>query len=778
MKLFGTKRSRSAKAASLKAATSLTGRLAEQLSNSEVLLRLVLCASALVAIVLSVQAWQAPFPYRLGGYCPDGIVARTDFERVNIYRTDLARLEKEESVPLVFVHDVAPLRKMINSLREHLFFVAGIENLSQLPAEALAAFGFAQTTVGSNLNTVSPELVADFDALKKAVGPRETAEGAIGEILAEFEQLVKPLQQNGILDPAELTRHDLREGDVIQIHAPDKPKATNPVTAADVLLQEALKPNSGIIGREWKSFPRLAEIRAPLERWLANRAPITLQFDQSETRQSQLLAREGTSPVTDSFKLGAPLVLPGAYINEEALGLLRAQYDSIDKDVPWFEHIIRLATSVLLLLVLAIIIGYYLVHNENRLVHHAGRLAIYLTAIVLTIFLGQLLSFDPWRAEVIPVLCTVMVLAIAYNQVLAALTGFAISLVLTLSLGGGLGQFVVLMSATATAVVPLAQVESRSKLVKVGFWTAVIYLTVTWGIGILESQRLDRIWSDQVLLVNSLRGAGWCLAAGYLVAGSLPFIESGFGVVTDISLLELGDVSHPLLQELVRRAPGTYNHSIGVATIAETAADAIGANGLLCRVGAYFHDIGKMLKPQYFVENMPAGATSRHDSLAPAMSTLIIIGHVKDGVDLAKQHNLPDPLIDFVEQHHGTTLVEYFYRQATKQAGSQKDQRLEVEESSFRYPGPKPQSREAGVLMLADAVEGASRTLNEPTPKRIESLVHDLMLKRLLDGQFDESSLTLSELNVIADSLTKSLISIYHGRVKYPDQEKVEQRSA
>jgi putative nucleotidyltransferase with HDIG domain len=306
--------------------------------------------------------------------------------------------------------------------------------------------------------------------------------------------------------------------------------------------------------------------------------------------------------------------------------------------------------------------------------------------------------------------------------------------------------------------------------VKIGFGAAVTYFLVSWGESILAHQQLDRMLTDFSLLRESLRGAAWCLAAGYLVAGSLPFIEQTFGMVTDISLLELSDVSHPLLQELVRRAPGTYNHSIGVATISETAADAIGANGLLCRVGAYFHDIGKMMKPQYFVENMTAGQDSRHEHLNPAMSTLVIIGHVKDGVDLAHRQGLPRPLIDFIEQHHGTTLVEYFFHAATRQAESDPEHHSRVEESSFRYPGPKPQTREAAVLMIADAVEGASRTLTEPTPKRIETLVHDIAMKRLLDGQFDECSLTLRELAIVEDSLTKSLIGIYHGRIKYPEQ--------
>jgi membrane-associated HD superfamily phosphohydrolase len=168
---------------------------------------------------------------------------------------------------------------------------------------------------------------------------------------------------------------------------------------------------------------------------------------------------------------------------------------------------------------------------------------------------------------------------------------------------------------------------------------------------------------------------------------------------------------------------------------------------------------------------MIPGQTSRHESLNPAMSTLIIIGHVKDGVDLGHQHNLPPALIDFIEQHHGTTLVEYFFHAATKQAEAQPEEfRTEVAESSFRYPGPRPQTREAAVMMIADAVEGASRALSEPTPKRIETLVHEIAMKRLLDGQFDECSLTLAELAIVEDTLTKSLIGIYHGRIKYPEQ--------
>ena len=542
--------------------------------------------------------------------------------------------------------------------------------------------------------------------------------------------------------------------------------------AADVVLEELLKATGGL-GSQWKNFPALVTLQPILERWLKNRALPSLEFDQAATNNQIALANRSTPPVTDDYKRGQVLVAPASTISQnESLNVLRAQYDQLESQVKLPERFVRMVTVLLLLIVLAGLNGFYLVRNERRLVANVGRLTVYLIAVAVSIALSRLLSFDPWRAQVVPVLCTVMVLAIAYNQVLAALTGFSMTLVVTLAIGGSLGQFVVLMSAIAASIVPLNQVSNRMKLVKVGFGAAVTYLLVSLGTGIIETQQLSRLWSDPDyrFFLNTLRGAGGCFLSGFLVSGSLPFIESLFGVVTDISLLELSDVSHPLLQELIQKAPGTYSHSNGVAAISETAADAIGANGLLCRVSAYYHDIGKIMKPHYFVENMTNGQTSRHESLNPAMSALVIIGHVKDGVELAHQHNLPDPLIDFVEQHHGTTLVEYFFHAATKHAESQPDHRFDVEESAFRYPGPKPQSREAAVLMVADAVEGASRTLAEPTPKRLETLVHEIAMKRLLDGQFDESSLTLSELAVIEDSLTKSLIGIHHGRIKYPEQ--------
>lgn len=771
MRIFAPRKSRTAKAASLKASSSWTTRLGGTLSQGDVLLRLVVSIAFLAVMVIVIGSWRAPFRYRVGDYVPDGILAEEKFEVVNRTKTELAQLTAENKVPLVFRNDSTVLQGLSNDLRRHLFEVAAVTEPMQLSAEARGSLGFLPDQTKSNLTPAERD--AQWAKLNDTIGPVEGAELQIDELVAAFDQLISPLRETGLLDEAEVSKRELQlDGSISVLELGEKRTADEPpVLVADVLMSELLK-NSGRIGRFWKSYPQLEPLQPVLERWLSEqtKSKSTLTFDEEATDAAIKMARDSTPPVRDQYLRGSVLLPPGDVINPNTLDILRAQYDALEQMVTPGERLLRVFTVLILLSVLWILNGYYLIRNQPRLVGTIGRLTTFLGAVTLSVALGRILSADPWHAEVIPLLCTVMVLSVAYDQVLGALSGFSLSLLQTFAIGGDVGEFIVLMSVIASAVVMLNQVSSRSKIIKVGVVAAVVYLLVTWGIGIVENQRLYRLWSDHQLLIDSLRGAGWCILAGYLVAGSLPFIEQMFGVVTDISLLELSDISHPLLQELVRRAPGTYNHSIGVATLAEAAADAIGANGLLCRVGAYFHDVGKMLKPQYFVENMLAGEASRHQQLVPAMSTLIIIGHVKDGADLAKQHHVPKVLIDFIEQHHGTTLVEYFFHAATKQAETQPDQRSTVQESSFRYPGPKPQCKETAVLMIADAVEGASRTLDDPTPKRLETLVHEIAMKRLLDGQFDECSLTLKELATVEETLTKSLISIHHGRIRYPEQ--------
>jgi putative nucleotidyltransferase with HDIG domain len=738
-------------------------------------------------MLVSVHAMRKPFGYRLGQRADYGIAARLDFERPNLVQTERARDDSESKVPPIFNHKRALVEELPEKLLGMLKRVAAVKQADQIPPDLMAPFGLTDSdpTGKRTKPQTGPSAAERRDQFFAAAHEPER----LKKIDEEFRQFIQPIQDTGVLLSLSIPNVKLSDLTMLRIvpqevESPagggkEKPAVDDSgtedsndgrlVMLSDVQLPLLLSAN-GRLGAAWPRFSTLQNIRPMLENWLTTHVPETLFYNDQATQNARQLARKNTPDIKDAFKKGNLLANPGTVIDQDYLSLLQAEYNAFEDQITAWQRWLRVMVVAAVIILLGALNGYYLVRNEPQLVRSASRLSVYLVVIVVAVALGQVLSFDPWRAEVIPLTATVMIFAIAYNQLLATLTGFSLSLILAFSTGSGLGQFVILMSAATLTVIPLTQVSSRSTLIKVGLVSAVAYFIVSWGVAVIETQSLAALFENTNLLVASLRGAAWCLVSGFLVAGSLPFIESLFGVVTNTSLLELGDVSHPLLAELVRRAPGTYNHSITVASIAETAADSIGANGLLVKIGAYFHDVGKMVKPHYFVENMVLGETSRHNQLAPAMSTLIIIGHVKDGVDLAEQHGLPRPIVDFIEQHHGTTLVEYFYHAANKLANEHPDQGYDVQESDFRYPGPKPQTRELAVMMLSDAVESASRTLSEPTPKRIETLVNDIARKRLLDGQFEECGLTLTELNKIQDSLVKSLNAIYHGRIKYPEQ--------
>jgi putative nucleotidyltransferase with HDIG domain len=330
------------------------------------------------------------------------------------------------------------------------------------------------------------------------------------------------------------------------------------------------------------------------------------------------------------------------------------------------------------------------------------------------------------------------------------------------------------------AVFVTLQVRRRSRLIRAGLFVglATWLLALTFGhIPVPWDLFPDVDW--QTLGAESLAAVGSGILTAMIVSGALPILETVFRLTTDISWLEAADLNHPLLRRLTIEAPGTYHHSLVVANLAESAAEIVGANPTMCRVCAYFHDIGKLVKPEYFTENMRAGRNP-HDDLAPTMSALIIIAHVKEGVDLALKHNLNQRIIDVIQEHHGTSLVGYFFKRALQQ---QEDARQggkimnireedipEVREESFRYSGPKPQSREAGIISLADAVESASRCLEKVTPNRLEQLIHDIIEKRIIDGQLDECDLTMREIRAIGENFAYTLTSMLHSRIAYPTE--------
>jgi cyclic-di-AMP phosphodiesterase PgpH len=272
-------------------------------------------------------------------------------------------------------------------------------------------------------------------------------------------------------------------------------------------------------------------------------------------------------------------------------------------------------------------------------------------------------------------------------------------------------------------------------------------------------------WETLVALISGFAGG---VLSGVIATGVLPLVEMSFGFTTDIKLLELSNLDQPLLRDLMVQAPGTYHHSVIISNMVEATAKAVQARPLLAKVSAYYHDIGKMKKPLYFIENQ-MGGENRHEKLAPSMSSLILISHVKDGVELAKEHKLGREIIDIIQQHHGTTLISYFYQKAKDRMAAKGERSTEIKEEDFRYPGLKPQTKEAGLVMLADMVEAASRSLVDPTPARIQGMVQKIINNVFSDGQLDDCELTLKDLHEIAKSFNKTLSGIFHHRIEYPE---------
>ena len=425
----------------------------------------------------------------------------------------------------------------------------------------------------------------------------------------------------------------------------------------------------------------------------------------------------------------------------------------------------------LLVIVSAISIGMslYLYYYQYRVFEKTTRVIALATLFWILLTITCVFSFEnQWKPLAVgPAVACAIILTIAYDQRFAIgmvmfytmLAAFAVDQIASVEL------LLIMIAGALSCCFSLREIRTRKKLIEVSLVaTIVVFLTAT-ALGIVQDK------SPNIYFLHAGIAAAATFVVGIFIQAFLPIIEQAFGIATSMTLMDYSDANQPLLRKLAMDAPGTFSHSLLIGSIAEAAAEAIGANGLLCRVGAYYHDIGKIHKPAYFVENQ-MGSTSRHDQLSPAMSQLVIAGHVKDGIEIAKEFGLPAVLRQFIETHHGTTLMEYFYHEAKKK---QDEKQSPVSDSEFRYPGPKPRSKEAAIVMLADAAESAGRSLADHTPAKVETLVHQLAMKRLQDGQFDECDLTLRELSRIEAGLSKSLAAHHHGRIAYPkDEEKNE----
>lgn len=530
-------------------------------------------------------------------------------------------------------------------------------------------------------------------------------------------------------------------------------------------------------------------LREVVVRRLAWKPRATFTFDAATTARDQNAAAEQVPVVMRVSPPGQVIFQRGERLKSEQYDLYQAEAKEFASSVEaWRQWARHGAVIVAVSSITAGLAGYTVLFCPR--VRRKGSRIIGVAGILLGTFAGACVGTASFPGagvltSTMPTVLVAILIAIGYDRRAALAYGLLHGLLVCVALRSTMGTMVTMTAGIACVVSMSGGLRDRNAFVRLSVVTAVGMSASVVAMGLIERPILSEGYADPstdaglVVMREILVDAGLA-GIGVLVVGSatlflLPWLERAFDVATGMTLIELRDPKQPLLRELQQRAPGTYNHSLNVAAIAENAADAIGGDGLLTYVGALYHDVGKMNKPEYFVENQ-AGGPNKHDKLSPAMSLLVVVGHVKEGMELAREYDLPKAIRHFIESHHGTTLVEYFYhraRQQAERAGESGGEEQVPDEFEYRYPGPRPRTKEAAVLMVADASESAARALGEPTPAKIDQLVRTIANKRLVDGQFDDCELTLKELSAIVESVTRSLTGIYHGRIAYPSSEPV-----
>ncbi|KKM11049.1 hypothetical protein SY88_10550 [Clostridiales bacterium PH28_bin88] len=507
-------------------------------------------------------------------------------------------------------------------------------------------------------------------------------------------------------------------------------------------------------------------VAAPLRSFLSNvlatvRIEPNLVYDPLGTARDIRAAQEAVGPVQVSIKKDQIIVRQRDPVTEDhieqlqKLGLLRTQ-----------SPYVPLLGLAMLVMVAYVLLFFYVYQYQRSLFQHEPYFILLGLLMVTTMvftkgFVAINLGNLPESATVVgylaPVAAGAMLIAILLDTKLAVFSVFILAIFTGIITGQQLQFAVVAMAGGLAGVYSVSRLSQRTDLAKSSLYIILANTSTVAAMGFLQTVSLTGITLGMVMgIINGVLSA-------ILTIGSLPFLETAFGITTSVRLLELSNPNQPLLKRMLLEAPGTYHHSVMVGNLAEAAADAVGADSLLARVGAYYHDIGKVKRPYFFIENQFT-AENPHDKLTPTLSTLIITSHVKDGLEMARTQRLPKVICDIIEQHHGTSLISFFYHKALDN-----DRTESVVEGDFRYETRKPQSKEAAIVMLADSVEAAVRSLQKPTPGRMEGLVRRIIKDKLDDGQLEASDLTFRELDCIAQAFVRVLSGIFHSRIEYPD---------
>lgn len=476
-------------------------------------------------------------------------------------------------------------------------------------------------------------------------------------------------------------------------------------------------------------------------------------FDQSKTDEAVKEALKSVSKVM--IKKNQTIVKEGEPITQQQINIL-TELGLVGEDLSkdYIYTYIILAFFVLFVLGMQYM---YLKKEKKEILIDTKLVFLILLLNLLSVISARVFTFV--SLFIIPIACAPILMTVFLDSKISIVINSLNLLFVAVIVG--FDPQVILIGSVSTIVssTTLKKVSQRNDILYSTVYVAAAVAVVILSSGILLSNNIKQILLDVILAVFG------AFISGILAMGLLPFLESSFSLVTNMKLLELSNPNNPLLKRLLMEAPGTYHHSVMVANLAEVAAEEVGANPMLVRVGAYYHDVGKIKRPFFFGENQ-LGGTNPHDKISPTLSTTIIISHVKDGLELAKEYDIPKVVSDMIVQHHGTTLVKYFYY-TLKNSSENPD---EIREEDFRYPGPKPQSKEAAIIMMADSVEAAVRSIQEPTLEKIEDMVNNIVKDKMNSNQLNECDLTFRELEVIKACFLRVLKGIYHHRIEYPTE--------
>lgn len=488
-------------------------------------------------------------------------------------------------------------------------------------------------------------------------------------------------------------------------------------------------------------------------------------YDPSATEELRQQAVDNVDPVK---------ILQGQIIVEEGQLISREVYRQLELvGLLANENSIQsyLGLGIMILAVLAMFYYYFLAIDEKKDTKQNYMIMFSLIFVISLLIMKTVSIFQQFDyAEIgyiFPSAMAVMLIKILMEEKLAIITALILGIFGMIMFNEGVsGTFNVAMgvyifAGGLAAVLFLKKHNQRSNILQAGLFVSLVNIIAIFSMILLQNGQYGAKEYGIYVLVAVISG----ISAAVLTIGFLPFFEAGFGILSTMKLIELSNPNHPLLKKILTEAPGTYHHSVMVANLSESACEAIGANGLLARVGCYYHDIGKTKRPHFFIENQ-LNMGNPHDRLPALASKNIIIAHATDGAELLRKYKMPKEIVDIAEQHHGTTLLKFFYYKA-------KEKGLDVKESDFRYPGPKAQTKEAAIIGIADSVEAAVRSLNSPTPEQIEGLIKNIVSDRLQDGQLDECDLSLKEIDRIRNTLCETLKGIFHSRIEYPDMKKV-----